>query len=1264
MRPSSAGTARHAAEGGSPSNKRDGNRSPANARGTLPPARGPPAVRRRTAPVIASPHALCSARQLTLGERERFEPLLGYDLGHVRIFGGPPAEAAAAQEHAHAFTYGSNIVLGRAVQDAPAGVRLAVIAHELVHVCQQAGGTANDNRIGYQARAPPDHEICISAAPLGVMSLDEDDDSIIPAWASEAAGEVAEFAADTAGAVVDRLAPGLLEFLRGGALGKLTDFFCSGINTLIGTLFSSLGEIDFMSEIESAFNGIAEGVRGVQAAIGSAASAAVGTVLGPLVEALQTWGGPLVEVIQSAATSVNELFSGVWEELAVPALDILESIGGAVWQGFNDLVTWVWDLIEPIRTGAETAWNWLLETFDLAWNSTSGIRDWLSEKASDAWSAFLETIEPIREPLEAVAGVALLLSPLGPIIVLTQVVPPLWEKITWLWNNWNTEDILVTARDTLQNDILPAIIGTVSGVASAIGEAASWLAGLVAEFGSTMSGVLGAFGASSCLTVVTTYLNSVAGQFERLSAWADSGFDGLSEVLQAVFDALVAIFQPVLNFLVRLAIVALNPPMLPIAIVGAIWLLCPDDLKPAVINFVLDLLIAFVDGSTVLLIGLGPMALVLKSGVLGFLRELRGGAEFGDNERIAASNKIANLAAGGGPAFVAGFSLGFLHGVVDGVIDPFRLIFLIGQALVAGAQVVGRVFAPFVLSHVPGAAGAVAGVREAFAVPPSTGPPAAESAPREEPALEGPAPSSANALEPAAETTAANAAGVEASAGELPPLAPAPGELSDTEIIEVLGPGAAADISAEAAGPPINEAAQAGEMRGEMEMEGASIGGLARLLGEAWDWLMQGSENLGCSAANAFMEFILLPDFQLGRKLGFVTGYVALQALVIYLTAGGYAAVAPTAPFWRQALSLFLRFLDLGGEILGVIGKVLRPLKGPLNAGLGAARGFLSKFKFARGLIERIEGLAAKLFRFGDEAAAATGSRGAREAAEEGAERTVREGAEETGERVARESAEEGTERTGRREATEEAGDRASREAAERTSATTYAAAIVRTNDRVDTPIPLLLAQLNGLRTRFTWIRRFEARPLVPPARYSIHMIASDVEIGDYTLDTFEHLSDEELERLIRENPKGTTDAPTLGDRLRFERYRRGGGEIADFDDWLTRSRGGRSGGPAHQAKQADLLAEGGTGARTEYPIGDRFADVYWPRGPDGRPVVHQIGGVNPVRGDPIMREREAIEEIRRALGDDVDIWFHNKNNPLAPPIRNPDRLPNWHSTE
>jgi|GEM_PF-4777432 len=152
------------------------------------------------------------------------------------------------------------------------------------------------------------------------------------------------------------------------------------------------------------------------------------------------------------------------------------------------------------------------------------------------------------------------------------------------------------------------------------------------------------------------------------------------------------------------------------------------------------------------------------------------------------------------------------------------------------------------------------------------------------------------------------------------------------------------------------------------------------------------------------------------------------------------------------------------------------------------------------------------------------------------------------------------------------------------------------------------------------------------------------------------------LEKAIAE---GKAEKGTLaGDLWRYQRYRAAGGKLP-YDEWYKVSRGGRSGGPGHQAIQnslADATRHPGATAEMPVPGTNRVADAYWPKGVDGKgkPTYHQIGGRNPVRGDPIARERAAIEDIRKAVGGDADIYFWDKTNPGAAPMVNPDLKPDW----
>ena len=74
---------------------------------------------------------------LHVGLRGAAELSLGQSLGHVRVFHGPEAAAFARSQRAAALVWGSDIVLGAGVRNAPG----AILAEEVAHVVQQRGAT-------------------------------------------------------------------------------------------------------------------------------------------------------------------------------------------------------------------------------------------------------------------------------------------------------------------------------------------------------------------------------------------------------------------------------------------------------------------------------------------------------------------------------------------------------------------------------------------------------------------------------------------------------------------------------------------------------------------------------------------------------------------------------------------------------------------------------------------------------------------------------------------------------------------------------------------------------------------------------------------------------------------------------------------------------------------------------------------------------------------------------------------------------------------
>jgi len=125
-----------------------------------------PAREAATAPPIVHAALSSPGRPLSGPERAFFEPRLGRDFSQVRIHTGPLAVASADAVNARAYAVGHRVVLG----DGQADQR--VLAHELTHVAQQAGGLRpllrrQEKTIGGPLDLKPDP--CITAPGVGTV---------------------------------------------------------------------------------------------------------------------------------------------------------------------------------------------------------------------------------------------------------------------------------------------------------------------------------------------------------------------------------------------------------------------------------------------------------------------------------------------------------------------------------------------------------------------------------------------------------------------------------------------------------------------------------------------------------------------------------------------------------------------------------------------------------------------------------------------------------------------------------------------------------------------------------------------------------------------------------------------------------------------------------------------------------------------------------------------------------------------------------------
>lgn len=79
--------------------------------------------------------------------REHFEARFGHDFGRIRVHRGPTADTSAHALAAHAYTFGSDIVLGGGRAPTTTGPTGRLLAHELVHTIQQGAARPLAGRV-------------------------------------------------------------------------------------------------------------------------------------------------------------------------------------------------------------------------------------------------------------------------------------------------------------------------------------------------------------------------------------------------------------------------------------------------------------------------------------------------------------------------------------------------------------------------------------------------------------------------------------------------------------------------------------------------------------------------------------------------------------------------------------------------------------------------------------------------------------------------------------------------------------------------------------------------------------------------------------------------------------------------------------------------------------------------------------------------------------------------------------------------------------
>lgn len=620
--------------------------------------------------------------------RETLEPHFDRDLSGVRVHTDAPAAQAAHQLGADAFTTGSDIYFaeGRYAPDTREGRHL--LAHEVAHTVQQGDGQAPE-----RAALSPSGSVVVGATD---DRLEREADAAADVAAGERAGESVDVTPDRSGQVrrrsareylgaawsatggrvggwaragwratggravrwvgekveetiewvrdwLEEHAPTLMEFLRNDPIEILRRRIGEALDGVVGGVLGRIRKHGLFGALASL---IGEGATMLGSALASVAADPC-RALRAVVEAIisfQRWQlSTAWTLLSKGASAVAGFFSTLWSDFAKPAWQAVEKLAGKAWAWIKARAQDFWDFIKPLRELGARIWRLAKRAMGVAWDKGTDLFDWIKEKAEAAWNKIKAAVQPFLGPLKVIGAVLLLLSPLGPVIVIGAAAYGLYQGARWLYNNWDRLDIVVKARQVLRQRIIPAILSAVDTVRGALDTAVKWLGEQAAKLSAALAQLADAVGVTTLLKLAKSAVLWIKGKIDAFAAWASGTLKKIADAVKPVLTKLRNFFQPIFVALLKLAIVVANPLLWPIYISALVWMALPDCVKPPIIDYILDLLIAAIRKIPEFR-NFGETWPQIRAGFLRGLEEVRGGPM---ERKLELSNRVANMIAGG-----------------------------------------------------------------------------------------------------------------------------------------------------------------------------------------------------------------------------------------------------------------------------------------------------------------------------------------------------------------------------------------------------------------------------------------------------------------------------------------------------------------------------------------------------------------------------------------------------------------------------------------
>jgi Domain of unknown function (DUF4157) len=484
----------------------------------------------------ATVHALRASRgePLAPSVRRPYEGFFGADLSAMRIHTGGTADAAARSISATAFARGDDVYFqdGRFDPATAEGERL--LAHETAHVVQHARASGGEA----VHRQPEEGGVLDSALALGRGLV-----SSVTETASEVAGSVR----DAAAGLLERLAPGALAFFR-GIRATIEQRVSEGFDGLFGGLAGRIRSEGFAGALSSILGELAGGAaKGIGELIaGNCAALGAGAEL--LLQLGIQLGRDKIESLRQDAAAIGAVFNALWDAYGKPAASALGTFAADIWKGITAQVAEWWEALAPVREVAGELWDSVVEIVTQGYADLQSFQTELFQMAVQEWERIRLEILPFMGYVKAVGVILLLLSPMGPFVVVGAAAYALYELVAYVWQTWGGP-LTAQIRADLANKVLPAIMEQLHALQGGIAQAKAWFGKLAGELAAQAAALLQASGALPYLRLARALVGQLAAQLQEFAASVGVLVDEFTKAAGEFLRAAMEYLRPIAEFL-------------------------------------------------------------------------------------------------------------------------------------------------------------------------------------------------------------------------------------------------------------------------------------------------------------------------------------------------------------------------------------------------------------------------------------------------------------------------------------------------------------------------------------------------------------------------------------------------------------------------------------------------------------------------------------------------------------------------------------------